>query len=147
MGLGRIVLLAVLLLAGASDAFAACSVTATGMLFGPYNVFDLTPVDSTATIALKCATKDKNIKITLDRGGNSTFNRVMDSGANHLNYNLYLDATRSNIWGDGTAGTVAYLDSNPANGTVSIPVYGRIPAGQDVSVGAYTDSILVTVHF
>jgi spore coat protein U-like protein len=141
----------VILVAVAVDARASCSLSSNGMAFGVYNVFNTAPVDSTATIALVCTKKtkkDDNIRVTLGRSLNGSFTRALRSGANQLSYNLYLDATRSAIWGDGTSGTVQYRNANPRkNEVINITVYGRIPAGQDAVVGTYNDSIVLTVLF
>ena len=44
-----------------------------------------------------------------------------------LNYNVYTDAQRTIIWGDGTAGTQVFTENaQPNNHPVTVPVYGRI---------------------
>src|SRR5690349_21134751 len=103
------------------------------MSFGGYNVFATTPTDSVATISYTCTKKEKSVRITLDRGASATFNRVMMKGAELLAYNLYLEPTRTSVWGDGSSGTVTYTSTRPSNQRVDLPVYGRIPSLQDVS--------------
>jgi spore coat protein U-like protein len=117
--------------------------------FGNYNVFTVTNLDSTGTITFQCNAAAANIFITLSRGQSSTYNpRTMKKGAEALNYNLYRNAARTNIWGDGTGGTVRYNNANPPNNSnVNLTVYGRVPAGQDVSAGSYTDTISATINF
>ena len=52
------------------------------------------------------------------------------------------------IWGNGTGGTSFYATANiPNNRDVSVPVYARVPAGQDVRAGSYADNVSVTVNF
>ena len=88
--------------------------------------------------------------ITLDRGGAQSFQaRRMVKGSEPLFYNLYLDAARTVIWGDGSAGTQAFFARNPLgnNQDITVPLYGRIPARQDRSIGAYSDTIIVTLSF
>ena len=82
-------------------------------------------------------------------GGAGTFDpRRMLNGAEALNYNLYLDAARTQIWGDGTGASQLYVNSNPPNSrTVTVTIFGRIPAQQDVSAGSYSDSITATINF
>jgi spore coat protein U-like protein len=64
-------------------------------------------------------------------------------------YNLYLDAARSTVWGDGTAGTstarLSVLALVLAAG--AMPVYGRMPPKQDLRVGSYSDGIVATISF
>ena len=72
----------------------------------------------------------------------------MQSGANTLTYNLYLNAAETQIWGDGTGGSV--IDNATITallGTVTVTAYGLMPAAQDVSPGAYADTITVTVSY
>ena len=79
-------------------------------------------------------------------GAAPTYNpRTMLSGANTLNYNLYFNAARTNIWGDGTAGTVVWARNVNRNTNYNRTVFGRIPAGQDAAAGAYTDTIVATI--
>jgi len=135
-------------LAWPRTAMAACTISATPVSFGTYNVFSSTPLDSTGSVIFNCDNR-ANITITLNNGGATTFNpRRMLNGSEPLNYNLYRDAARTAIWGDGTGGTQVYSDPRtPRNQNVTLTVYGRIPAGQDVSVGTYTNTVTATINF
>jgi spore coat protein U-like protein len=129
-------------------AHAACTITTTNMAFGNYNVFSTTALNSTSTITYRCGT-DSNISVMLSTGSSGSFNpRTMLRVAEPLNYNLYRNAARTNIWGDGTGGTQYYTRANPPNDTnVVLTVYGRIPALQDVSAGGYLDYVTATINF
>ena len=60
-----------------------------------------------------------------------------------MNYNLYTDATRTAVWGDGVGAS-----NVSATGTsVDLPIYGRIPARQTVPAKGYTDAITVTIDY
>ena len=88
--------------------------------------------------------------ITLSRGGGSSYLlRRMANESEQLLYNLYRDAGRTIIWGDGSGGTQAYFISNPQpnNQDVSVPIFGRVPANQNIAVGNYSDTITVTLAF
>ena len=65
----------------------------------------------------QCAGNTGFIAITISRGASATFNpRSMVVGADALNYNLYLDASRTSIWGDGTGGSSHFtLAPSPAS--------------------------------
>jgi spore coat protein U-like protein len=149
------VLVAIAGLAGvllASDAFAqspSCTISSTSVNFGNYNVFNGTALDSTGTITYRCNAAAANITVTLSKGASSTYNpRVMTKGAETLQYNLYTNAARTTIWGDGTGGTSVYTRANPPNNSnVNVTIYGRVPAGQDVSAGSFADTISATVNF
>jgi spore coat protein U-like protein len=71
----------------------------------------------------------------------------MSAGAAALSYNLYLDAARISVWGDGSGGTSTYGPLQPAEGSTSIPIYGRAPGGQNASPGNYSDTVVVTLVF
>lgn len=127
----------------------SCTISVTSVAFGTYNVFTTTAVDSTGTITYQCNSKATNISISLSDGSSTTYSpRTLRKGSEILQYNLYSDAARTTVWGDGTAGTSVYTDANPPNNSnVSVTVYGRIPAQQDVSAGSYTDTVSAVINF
>ena len=90
-----------------------------------------------------------DVTITLSKGGSATFSpRTLNSGTDTLNYNLYRDAARTTIWGDGTGSTASYTQVGLPNNTAqNLTIYARIPAAQDVRAGTYTDSVTVTIDF
>jgi len=129
---------------------AVCSISATSIVFGTYDVLNPAPLDTTGSLIYRCEGRDQNIRITLNTGGAPSFAaRRMLSGSNQLFYNLFLNAARTVIWGDGTGGTQFLFVRNPRpnNQDISVPIYGRIPALQDVRVGNYTNTITVTINF
>ncbi len=127
---------------------ADCSITTTGVNFGPYNVFGTSPVDSTGSVRYQCSGNTSDFTIAIGRGSSATFTpRTLLNGGDALNYNLYLDAARTSIWGDGTSGTSLFMAANPSGKAVGVTIFGRIPPGQDVSAGSYSDSIVVTIQF
>jgi spore coat protein U-like protein len=129
---------------------AACSLTSTSIAFGNYDIFSAAPLDTLGQVIFRCGNNDHDVSISLDRGGAPTFNpRRMLNGGNTLNYNLYLDAARTVIWGDGSAGTQNFFVHNPQanNRDISVPIYGRIPAGQEASVGNYSNTLTATINF
>jgi len=134
----------------ASDAHAqACTISATSVNFGSYNVFNGSDVDSTGTVTYRCNGSAHNITIGLTQGASATFNpRQMQKGGEVLTYNLFRDASKSSIWGDGTGGTSQYQIGNPPNNTnVNLTVYGSVPAGQDVSAGSFADTVTAVINF
>ena len=120
------------------------------MAFGEYNSLSSQPTDSTGTIIFRCGSRDKDIQISLDRGSGSSFTaRRMTKGNEQLFYNIYLDAARTVIWGDGTNGSGVYFIHNPQSNDqdIALPVYGRIFPGQSASSGTYTDAITITLNY
>ena len=83
----------------------------------------------------------------------------MTLGTQSLSYNLYLDTGYTLIFGNGASGTYDITVCYPggtvtcagATGqsgvTYSGTVYGRLPAGQNVMAGNYTDTLVVTVTY
>ena len=132
--------------------YAACSVAATGVNFGIYDVFDTTAVDSTGTVTVTCDDKTRNITVTI---GQSTYSGVFDprqmknlTSAYLLNYNLYTDKKKKSVWGDGTGGTDTVVIKNvKKNKAKTLTGYGSIPPSQNVSAGTYSDILTVTIIF
>jgi spore coat protein U-like protein len=75
---------------------------------------------------------------------------MKQSGGNDLlKYNFYTNVSRTTILGNGAAGT-AIIElkrppGKPQPWTQGLTIYGRIPPGQDVSAGSYSDTLTVTV--
>jgi spore coat protein U-like protein len=122
---------------------AQCSLSTQGVNFGSYDVFSNTSLDSTGNIAVTCDV-DAAYSISLSPGGGTYASRSMVNGPHLLNYNLYTDATRAAIWGDGTGGTGIVSGSGT---TANHTVYGRISARQNAYTGSYSDSITVIADF
>jgi spore coat protein U-like protein len=120
-------------------------VSTSGLNFGTYDVFSPLNDDITGTISVNCPS-GTSYTLSLSSGFGTYAARTMTSGTNILGYNLFLDPTRLTIWGDGSAGTGTASGVGTGTST-DTPVYGRIPAGQNVSVGNYSDVLTVTVTF
>lgn len=79
--------------------------------------------------------------------------RQMGNGAYRLDYNLYRESTRNQIWGDGTGGIWMVSGTIPLtillpNGSREHTIYGRIPGPQATAQeGNYSDTITVTVDY
>src|SRR5438477_12539503 len=131
-------------LAAPRTAQAACTISAgAAVSFGNYDWTVATPTDTVGSMTYTCTS---TALVFLSTGSSGTYTqRTMLSGANVLGYNLYTDAARTQVWGDFfTGGTIQVA---PAGTPAVLDVYGRIPAGQNVPPGSYTDSITVTFFF
>ena len=136
--------------AGAARVEAAgCSISSTSVVFGGYNVFTPAPVDTTGTLTYRCNGSAKSVLITISAGqAGSTASRALAGTIDQLQYNLYRDAARSAVWGDGSGGAQALVVGDPPNNTdITTTIYGRIPAGQDVRAGSYSDHVTIVVNF
>ena len=137
------VLLFTALVSTSQAASAVCWIAATGPSFGAYDPLSPSPVDAAGNVQYLCTSP---VRVGISAGGSGTFaSRTMQSGASSLAYNLYSDAARTQVWGDGTGGSGA--PTVAAGLFQSVPIYGRIPAGQDVGTGSYSDSLVVTFTF
>ena len=64
-----------------------------------------------------------------------------------LGYNVFTSPSMAVVWGDGTGGT-STVAMGPVPGRRPlrpVTIYGRIPAGQNVSAGTYSDTLVVTI--
>ncbi|HVV67928.1 MAG TPA: spore coat U domain-containing protein [Gammaproteobacteria bacterium] len=115
--------------------------------FGNYDPFSLSNNDSAGSLTVRCTNGSPPVGgyiLTLSAGNSGNYNaRYLLNGTQHLNYNLYKDASRTQVWGN-TGSTVVTI---PANGTTTSTIYGRISPGQDVGVGNYSDILVATINF
>jgi spore coat protein U-like protein len=127
-----------------------CLVSAAPLAFADYDAS--APVDGSADLSVRCS-NGTLYTVKLGNGTNGNIaQRLLKSGSNVLEYNLYTAAARSTIWGETTGtntvgGTGQGMSSTKAN---THTVYGTIansPANQDAPVGLYTDSVAVTVEY
>ncbi|MCT7951351.1 spore coat U domain-containing protein [Ancylothrix sp. C2] len=129
----------------------SCTITPSPLNFGFYDVFSTTPLTASSSLQIACTSPGnstvQSVTTSLTRGNAPTFNpRQMRNNANEsLNYNIFTDASRTIIWGDGTNGTTTIVRNNVL--TVTLPIQGAIPAGQNVRAGTYTDIINITINF
>ncbi len=129
----------------------ACTITATPLVFGSFNVLSGSNVDATNTVTATC-TNGSDYTIGLDKGagsGATVSTRKMTHTVDNtktLNYSLALNAPGGTNW-DDIAG--ANVKSATGSGVAqSHTVFGRVPTGQTTPiVGDYTDTITVTVDF
>jgi len=134
-----------------ASAFAACTVTTTGINFGNYDVFNSSPLKSTGTITVGCDSSPPTY-VTISIGPSPTSGgfiprRMKNSSlADTLSYNVYLDAAGTSIWGDGTGGTnTVFLKNVKKNRPVNTTIYAIVPPLQNVSIGTYSDILTVTI--
>src|SRR5512136_1393423 len=120
-----------------------CDVTTTPVNFNNYDVFSPVPSDSTGSVSVSCNNPDQNpilVTISISSGGAGIFTpRRMQqaTGSDLMCYNLYIDPARTTIWGDGTGSTSTVTANVTKNAMVQEIIYGRVPARQNLSVGAY----------
>lgn len=127
---------------------AQCSITSVPTLsFPSYDVFDLAATTTSQNAKINCNGNLASMTVGIGKSATSgtIAGRQLAFGAARLNYNIYKNSGYSNLWGDGTAGTTALVVNNPTRDT-SVPIYGKIDPGQDVPVGDYSDTVVLSVN-
>jgi spore coat protein U-like protein len=140
------------LLFTAAPARADCSVKSTRIAFPAYDVYGAAPSDAVGELHYTCAANQKDvtptIRITFGPSQAGSFERTMAYDGELLSYRLYQDELRTVEWGDGSAGTLAYVAACCAVGKfATLNVYARIAPGQDVSAGNYVGSLMLSIEF
>lgn len=136
---------------------AKCLVSSTTVVaFGAYdpvvtNASGGSDLDGTGSVGVKC-TPGNGTSISLDSGANASGNQrrmqgPTGSSSAFLNYNLFSDSARTTAWGNGSNGASSFAITAASNAAErTFTVYGRVPKGQDVNVGSFTDTVQVTVN-
>jgi spore coat protein U-like protein len=132
----------------------SCLVTSTtDIAFGTYDPADAnfaTPLDKNGSVDVRCV-KGMSPTVTLDQGQNGTGTcaapaRAMSDGSQSLSYDIYSDSGHAAAWGCAASNDVAFTAASSTTAT-TLTTYGRIPAGQNVGVGDFSDIVTVEVAF
>ena len=143
---------AIVLLAPGDAHAINCRVTLVAMNFGTYTPMTTAHVDVMGQVNLRCQAQPGSFTVTIGSGfsGDQTARTMLSATSDILNYNLYRDAARTQIWGDGSPPTFVISGVRPSSGrptAYNYPIYGRIFANQTPNAGIYNDDPLVTVLF
>lgn len=136
---------------------ATCTIETSPVAFGDYDPTSVTDLDGTGTVTVLCTNGTAGY-VTLSEGANADAAstpavpvRQMAGGAGGtdlLGYQLYSETSRTDVWGDTPTTGLNHVGDGSST---ALTVYGRIPAGQNVSAGsgltAYADTVLATVEF
>ncbi|MFN3389639.1 MAG: spore coat U domain-containing protein [Allosphingosinicella sp.] len=129
---------------------ANCSVSTSAVAFGDVDVTSGQAVPGTGSVSVTC-TNGTAWTAAADAGAGSGADlatRKLANGANLLNYSLFTDSARTQLWGDGIEGATA-LFSDTGTGTAQTKtVYGLVAGGQTgAPAGEYADTVQVTVSY
>jgi spore coat protein U-like protein len=134
-----------------ATAAAACTLTAAPVAFGTLSTSAAT--SATGSVTVNCTNGDA-LTIALDAGTSASGSqrRLVNAG-NYLNYSLYqptaagtAESSPAVAWGDGTA--LGSTFGTTSTGAAQVfNVYGSVPSGQTLYVGAYTDTVTVTLSY
>lgn len=134
----------------------SCVAQTGAVAFGTYDPAALLSDDTTGYVEMKCTCTGLDClafgySIGLDSGasGNVSDRRLRKTGqtSGGIMYGLYRDLTRLLPWDNGSNKlSGSYLLSGFGTFQRTL-IYGRIPAGQVVSSGGYSDTVGVTITF
>jgi spore coat protein U-like protein len=125
-----------------------CRIAISNLAFGAYDPLAkhaTQQLDASAGVTMLC-TRSSRASIYIDIGRNAVGNtRSLSAGSQHVVYQLYRDQERTQAWGGGTDGL--QFVSEGVYKPQQLTLYGRIPPGQEVASGVYTDVVTATVDF
>lgn len=140
---------------------AKCEITTSPLSFGAYDPVvgnATTPLDATGSVTVTCTKGSTGLSIGLGNGQNyAGGTRRMAGGGDFLSYAIYrppnnTPGTACSFPGTLAWGTTIGTDTLAlANAASKAPrtynVCGTIPAGQDVTVATYNDTVVATINF
>lgn len=152
-------LLAGVLAAGAALADGegcTCSPSSTLLHFGAYDVLGGAPLDSAGHFSVTCRLdrgrgRETRVRYSARLGTGTPRHLAALGHSDRLNYEVYVDAARTQPWGDGTGGTFSIEGEISVGGRSAVTdgpryYYGRIaPGGQDVSAALYGQVLTISV--
>ncbi len=123
----------------------ACNLTTASMDFGTYQAGATANLDVTGSIRY---TQCVGLTLTLELGPGAnpsgTTRRMRSDAGGFLTYEIYKNSARTSVFGSGTAGLTL---TAPTSGAQTVSIFGRIPAGQTVAPGTYSDTVAITLTF
>ena len=134
---------------------ASCTINAATLDFGSNAATTLvgSNIDNSTTVSVTCGSGSP-YSIGMDNGANASGGqRRMNTGANYINYNLFIDSARTNAWTTAASSTTCSSANSCYLGTGSgsaqlVNIYGRVPSmGVAPPVGTYTDTVTMTVTY
>ena len=141
----RFVATVVVCFAAAGKIQAQCSwvTPMTAMDFGAYSVFG--GVSNATTAGQVRCIGNLDVTVSSSTGAAGVYNPRKMGGT--ASYNVYINAGRTLIWGNGTGGSNQDPFTNVGTQTWTITEYGQVPAAQDLAPGIYNDALTVTVAY
>jgi len=127
----------------------SCAIDTVAVTFPDYDPTAGTAVNNSGgSVKIKCS-KGSVTPIGLDLGKGPNGTRQMKgpglSGTEYLSYELYKAA--NDVWGNASGTWMIPAASQKSTAWATFAILATIAANQDVSVGAYTDTVTATVNF
>ena len=125
-----------------------CVIATSNLAFGQYDPLAANAnqeLNASANVTMLC-TRSTSAAVSLDGGRNSIgTSRTLAGSSQHVSYQLFRDASRTQEWSGSTSG-IQFV-SEGIHRPQQVRLYGRIPPGQEVVSGIYTDVVTATVDF
>lgn len=122
-------------------------IAANNLDFGTQGILSA-DIDDTTTLTVQCTTGtayDIGLDAGVGAGAGIAVRKMTGPGSVTIDYSLYSDAGRTQLWGDTIPTNTV---SGSGNGVQqNYTVYGRVPAQSTPGPGTYSDTITVTVTF
>jgi len=124
------------------DVVATCSISAADMTFNTITTGTTAQTDAETQITVNCSS-GAPYSVSLSNGSNFSAGRRLGSNGSFINYSLFKDNSRTAEWT-----LISGLNGTGTGGDQTLPIFGRIAAGQSVpNMGAYSDTIVATVTY
>jgi spore coat protein U-like protein len=123
-----------------------CLVSATLLDFGSQGLLNAN-VDATNAITVRCTSGTPwaaSLNAGSGTGGTVNLRKMTGPGGATVAYTIYRDSARTEVWGDGTSGTLT-VSGTGTGGDQPQTGYGRVNAQATPAPGLYSDTIVVTV--
>lgn len=123
-----------------------CELTMENIEFGDMSPINITSKGMIQELFVKC-TKDTTYSIGISNGNGTISQRYMSSvegNADTLPYNIYTDATRSTVVGNGSEGS---LISGKGTGEDVGHQFYAYSLGTYIRAGNYSDSLVMTITY
>ncbi|HUJ14351.1 MAG TPA: spore coat U domain-containing protein [Thermoanaerobaculia bacterium] len=132
-----------------AEVISNCVIATSNLAFGQYDPLSQNAtqeLDASAQVTVVC-TRNTGATVILDAGRSPMGStRTLSGTSQHVTYQLYRDAGRTQEWGGGDTGSLQFV-SEGVHKPQQVTLYGRIPPGQEVASGLYTDVVTATVDF
>jgi spore coat protein U-like protein len=124
---------------------ATCLISAGALSFGTYSGLVLNVASTLTITCTNTTTYNLGLNAGTATGATVTTRKMTGPASATLQYAMFRDSARTLNWGN-TVGTDTLSSTGSGSAQLS-SVFGRLAAGQVVPVGAYSDTIIVTVTY
>lgn len=129
----------------------SCRVISTAPIAFPTTGVINANVDATGEIAIECTpgtSYEVDLSPGLGAGATTSVRRMtgLTDTSVTVDYAIYQDAARTNIWGEGGAAGDG-VGATGSGSSQSYTTFGRVPPTQAVAAQSYKDTVTVTVSY